>query len=135
MDGQGVLEAARAIRPYLLALVGPAADQLDRRIADLLSTGNDEQIPAVRALLESNETTGDFLTEVLADAPEHRPPDLRPGNVRQASVGYRALASDVVPVLHAGKYACSEGDYVWYRPAVGTPIPECPTHGPRLTRS
>jgi hypothetical protein len=135
MDDTGVLEAARAIRPYLRELVGPAADELDRGIADLLNAGPGEQVSVdVRSLLESDETTGDFLAEVLADAPHYRPPKLQPGYVRRGG-GYQALAGDVEPVLHTGKYACPHGDYVWYRPAVGTPIPPCPTHGPILIRT
>jgi hypothetical protein len=135
MDEQGVLEAARAIRPYLATLVGPAADQLDRRIAELLNTNGDVQVAAAVSLLESNETTGDFLAEVLADAPDYRPPELQPGYVRRGGGEYRALAGDAAPVLHAGKYTCPQGDYVWYQPAVGTPIPDCPTHGPGLIRT
>jgi hypothetical protein len=37
-------------------------------------------------------------------------------------------------VLHAGKYGCRHDDYVWYRPAVGVPVPPCPTHGSGLIR-
>jgi hypothetical protein len=135
MDEQGVLETARAIRPYLPTLVGPTADELDQRLAELLNANSDEQVAAVRSLLEANETTGDFLAEMLADAPEYRPPELQPSHMRQSGGGYRALAGDAQPVLHAGRYACPQGDYIWYRPLVRTPVRPCPTHGPGLTRT
>jgi hypothetical protein len=31
-------------------------------------------------------------------------------------------------------YVCPFGDYIWYRPHVGTPIPVCPTHNVPLRR-
>jgi hypothetical protein len=133
MDDEGVLEAARAIRPYLPDLVGPVADQLDRRIAELLAAAaqGENVAAAVRSLLVSQEATGGFVVEVLADAPSYRPPYLQPGYLR--SRGLQPLAGDVGPVLHVGKFACPHGDYVWYRPAVSIPIPPCPSHGPGLT--
>jgi hypothetical protein len=135
MDNEGVLEGARAIRPYLSDLVGPTADRLDRRIAELLATAalGKNVVDALRSLLESHEATGSFVAEVLVDAPHYRPPYLQPGYLR--SRGLQPLAGDVGPVLHAGKFACLHGDYVWYRPAIGTPIPPCPTHGLSLTRT
>jgi len=81
MDDEGVLEAARAIRPYLTDLVGPAAEQLDRRIAELLAAAvqGENVADTVRSLLDSREVTMDFVAEVLADVPHYRPPYLQPG--------------------------------------------------------
>jgi len=31
-------------------------------------------------------------------------------------------------------YVCPLGDYTWYRPHIGTPIPVCPTHDVLLRR-
>ncbi len=31
-------------------------------------------------------------------------------------------------------YVCPLGDYTWYRPHIGTPIPLCPTHDVPLRR-
>jgi hypothetical protein len=139
MDEEGALEAARAIRPYLPRLVGPAADTLDRRIAELLNAARTEQVvAAVCSLLNDNETTRDFLAEILSDAPHYRPPSLQPGNLAGRSSGgsgYKPLAGDFGSVLHVGKYVCPQGDYVWYRPAVGAPIPVCPTHRFGLART
>src|SRR5258708_2305973 len=36
--------------------------------------------------------------------------------------------------IEAERYACPEGDYVWYRPDVGIQVPECPDHHLPLTR-
>ena len=135
IDPTGVLETGRAIRPYLPALVGPAADALDRQIAALLAeaAGRPQAASELRALLQRDEVTADFLTEVLVDSPDYRPPDLQPGYVRTR--GMQPLAGDVAPVLHSGKFVCPRGDYVWYRPASGTPLPACPTHGAGLIRA
>jgi hypothetical protein len=135
MDEQGVFEAARVIRSYLPMLVGPAAGELDRQIAELLNTGSPAgDCAKLRSVLDGNEATGDFLAEVLADAPEYRPLALQPGHIHRGGGDYQALAGDAVPVLHTGRFACPHGDYVWYRPTVGAEIPGCPTHGLVLTR-
>jgi len=131
---EGVLEAARSVRPYLEGLVGePSAEDLDTQIAGLLARANQgEDVTAViRDVLSGNEATAAFLDEVLADTPEFRPPDMQPGflysNRRgSTSAGHGALPGDVGPILHTGKYACPEcKDYVWYRPSVGTPVRLC----------
>lgn len=129
---RGVLEAARAIRPYLPDLVGPASDRVDREIAILLAAeGRGEDIAnQMRALLDADEVTADFVAEVLDDAPHYRPPDRQPDTLR----GVQRLPGDVGPVLHAGRFACPHGDYVWYRPAVSVSTPPCPTHGAGLVR-
>ena len=138
-DDGGVLEAARAIRPYLTDLVGQdAAGLLDRQIAGHLTggSGRSETAGRLRALLEEQEDTRWFLTEVLADVPHHRPPYQQPRYLRRQTGGIASPAGDPGPILHTGIYTCPDGDYVWYRPEVGTPIPDCPNprHGP-LTRT
>jgi hypothetical protein len=130
----GVLESARAIRPYLEDLVGPGAHELDERIAGLLAAAarGEDVSTDLWTLLESDEATSAFLEAVLADAPVYRPPAVQPDFRRRSDRTYQPLAGDVAPVMHAGKFACPRGDYVWYRPAVGVPVPSCPTHGLRL---
>jgi hypothetical protein len=135
---KGVFEAARVIRPYLKDLVGPAAEQLDNRIADLLGAADRGQdvTAELHLLLDGDEATSSFLGAVLADAPHYRPPTMQEDQLRRDGVyNYNPLAGDVGPVLHAGKYSCPQGDYVWYRAAVGAAIPPCPTHGPGLIRT
>lgn len=131
----GVLAAARAIRPYLAELVGPSSALLDRQIADLLNDPPDEAEVAdqLRVLLEADEDTRWFLAEVLRDAPDYRPPYHQPRYLRQPG-GTELPAGDLGPVLHAGAYGCPRGDYDWYRPSIGTPVPDCPTHKIPLDR-
>lgn len=123
-----VLDAARQIRPFLSGLVGPeAAGPLDAEIAELLGAARADQDTVARlsALLRSDEATSAFLEEVLDDAPEYRP--LR-WQRRAATRGlFETLPGDLLP-MHAGKFGCPDGDYSWYRPDVGVPIPACPTH-------
>ena len=135
MTDEGVLEAARAVRPYLPDLVGPEAERLDDRVAELLSdfNGREEVIAALRLVLDSHEGTSSFLDWVLADAPHYRPPSVQPDYLRD-SESFSPLAGAVTPILHSGKYRCPKGDYVWYRPAVGAAVPACPTHGSALRR-
>jgi hypothetical protein len=133
-DDDAVIEAARAIRPYLDRLVDtPAAADLDRHLADTLNDRPDQTATAgrLRILLEGKEDTAWFLAEVLADAPHYRPPYQQPRYL-QRQRGIPAPAGDPGPV-DAPRYTCPHGDYVWYRPDVGTPIPACPTHHIRLT--
>jgi hypothetical protein len=141
-DDAGVLEAARAIRPYLTELVGPAAaDRLDRHLADLLTGAPDEPntIVTLRALLDEHKDTRWFLTEALADAPQYRPPYqqpryLRPRRGSPSPAGSSSLAGDPA-FISAPRYSCPYGDYVvWYEPEVDSPIPDCQTHHVPLTR-
>ncbi|KLL11107.1 MULTISPECIES: hypothetical protein [Protofrankia] len=139
---KGVLEAARAIRPYLDELVGPAAPDLDRSLANQLTavtataiTPTDHAAAArqLRALLDGNETTAWFLRTVLEDAPRYRPPYHQPRYLYRQTGGALVLPGDPGPV-EAGRYVCPRGDYTWYRPEVGVAIPDCPTHQVRLVR-
>lgn len=126
----GVLEAARAIRPYLRDLVGPAeAGTFDRRIGDLLTGPADRAATALRALLEGHEDTAWFLDRVLADRPLYRPP-------YQQTIAQRDITRPAGDPggIGADRYICPTGDYVWYRPDVGTRIPNCPDHGVALVR-
>lgn len=131
LNREGVIEAARVMRAYLPALVGPAAASLDEKIAGLLAaaaSGRDVSAE-MQTLLMDDGATADFLAEVLTDVPACRPPELQPADRRTRGVG---LSGDVAPVMHSGRFACPHGDFVWYRPDVGTPLAHCPTHGPVL---
>ncbi len=129
---EGVLQAARVIRSYLPILVGPAATDVDRQVAELLDASEDKNSTAgLRSLLARDEATAAFLAEVLADAPHFRPPDMQPQYLIPKTRGlkWEALPGDPGPIVHAGVYVCPHGDYTWYRPAVGVPVPLCPSHG------
>jgi len=136
---EGILQAARVIRSYLPMLVGPAAAAgLDQQVAELLAaSGQDENSTArLRVLLGRDEATSAFLAEVLADAPHFRPPDMQPQYQIPKTRGlkWEALPGDQGSILHAGVYVCPHGDFTWYRPAVGVPVPLCLTHGVALVK-
>jgi hypothetical protein len=136
-DDEGVFEAARAIRPYLTDLVESpdAAAELDRQLVDELGQVSDCSASArrLRILLEQDEDTAWFLGRVLADAPDHRPPYYQPGYLTRG--GTASPLGDVMPIT-AARYNCPAcGNYVWYRPDVGTPVPRCPTDDMPLTRT
>ena len=133
-DDEGVLEAARAIRPYLDRLVESpdTAAGLDRQLAGELGQVSDASASArrLRILLEQHEDTAWFLDKVLADAPDHRPPYHQPGYLTR---GTASPLGDVMPIA-AARYNCPVcGNYVWYRPDVGTPVPRCRTDDVLLT--
>jgi hypothetical protein len=125
---QGILEAARVVRAYLDELLGEDASRLDGEIAALLNSADEaERIDSLRSLLSSDEVIEEWVGEVLDD-PLHRPPDYQPVETRDY-----ASPAGLVGLVHAGKYACPHGDFVWYRPSVGTEILPCATHGHCLT--
>jgi len=137
MDDEGVLEAARAIRPYLsrLAESPDAAAELDRQLAEELGQVSDPSASArrLRILLEQHEDTAWFLGRVLADAPDYRPPYNQPEYRTRG--GTASPLGDVTPVA-AARYNCPIcGNYVWYRPDVGTPVPRCRTDNVLLTQA
>ena len=120
MSEPDLLDAARAIRPYLPSLLDEsAAAEVDSSLAALLASGGTED--AVLAELEGHEATAEWTAAFL----EHgAPPEL--AVVRERD--FTELAGHGEPV-RAPKYICPEGDFVWYRHAVGQQPPRCPTHG------
>ena len=135
-DDEGVLEAAQPSAPTSTGLVESpdAAAELDRQLADELGQVSDPSASArrLRILLEQHEDTAWFLGRVLADAPDYRPPYHQPGYLTRSA---RIPAGDVMPI-EAARYNCPVcGDYVWYRPDVGTPVPRCRTDDVLLTQA
>ncbi len=132
LDAIGLLETARLVRSRLTALVGPAAVDLDRRIAALVvDTGDSPEAAArVDAVLREQPAVAGFAALVLADAPHYRPPALQEAGYRGGPPG---PGGPVGPIDAAGRYRCVYGDFVWYRLEVGVPVPDCPTHGPVLS--
>ena len=98
---------------------------MDAELAQLLAgaAGGEDVDGRLRAVLEAHEATSVFLERVLADAPAFRPPRVVSAHRRR----YSSLPGPPSPVS-ADKYRCPHGDYVWYRPEVGVPVPPCPTH-------
>jgi hypothetical protein len=123
---EGVLEAARAVRPYLVEFVGSAiAADVDAELAGLLASaaGGDDVEGRLRAILEAHRATSVFLVRVLDDAPNFRPPRV----VSDLTSRYSGLPGQPSPVP-AEKFRCPYDDYVWYQAEVGVPVGHCPTH-------
>lgn len=78
---EGVVAAAQGVGSILPELVGPAAaEDMDAQLAELLThagAGSDiaEQLQTV---LQQRQEKAAFLKAVVADAPEYRPPQVRP---------------------------------------------------------
>ncbi|OUC13654.1 MAG: hypothetical protein B0A82_16135 [Alkalinema sp. CACIAM 70d] len=111
-----VLEGARCIRPYLPDLLGAAAVECDRQLADLLAQAQQGQAVdgQILTLLKSHPKTLQWLKEFLAS--------------KASSKGYEPLPGSSGAIA-AQKYVCPQGDYVWYQRSAGIPVPTCPTHG------
>jgi hypothetical protein len=123
---EDIIEVARTIRPYLPDLVGAEAGAYDQEIAQLLAearTGRDVSDQLFTVLTRSPAAHA-WSARVLEDE-QHRPPEIAPPRVR--SYNFEQLAGAGEPV-DAERYACPEGDYVWYRISVAVPVPACPTH-------
>jgi len=119
-------EAARAVRPYLSELVGGEATQIDTEIASLLEsarTGTDVT-EALSARLEWPAALRDWVAAFLDLG---GPVDV----VRPALRSYYPLPGARQESL-ARRFACPEGDYVWYSVGMARRPPECPTHNLRL---
>lgn len=113
---EDVLEGARSIRPYLPDLLGAAAAECDRQIANLLAQAQQDQSvnAQILTLLKSHPKTKQWLSEFLA--------------AKASSKGYEQLPGSSGAVS-TQKYVCPQGDYVWYQRSAGIPVPTCPTHG------
>lgn len=131
-----ILEAARAIRPYIYELIEPpdeariADEQLARLLADARSDADVRG--GVTALLLQRPATRNWAARFIEDG-------LPPGftTVPERTVGsstYSALPG-YGTVTSAARFACPQDDYVWWQRAAGQPVPPCPTHGPGLVRS
>lgn len=119
-----VIEAARAIRPFLseLLLDDEAAQGVDEALGRLLGRGANDRRDEIAALLVRHPATRNWAAAFL----EHgRPPGLDLAVERSAS--YAALPG-LALVGTAPRFACPEDDYVWWQRAVGLAPPRCPTH-------
>ncbi len=125
MSDEQILEAARAIRPYLAELVGPDADRVDEELAALLARSRDGEHGEVEGLildcLMRNPATHDWAARFLI----HQ----RPADAGTGQRGYDPLGGEG-ELVAALRFACPEGgDTVWYRRSVGQKPPICTTHG------
>ena len=119
-----ILEGARAIRPFLKALLGGEAEAVDQGLAELLQAGREGKKVdnLILELVRGHEHTRSWMAEFLE---RKLPPELARG-LR----GYTPpRGGEPVP---APKYVCPKRDYTWYRPSVRDSVPTCPTHGVKL---
>jgi hypothetical protein len=118
-------EAARSIRPHLRNLVGDRdSTALDVKLAEILQQAEQgtDVGSAVQQLLTQRDETRAWLQLFLET-----------GTIPSTTRGFSPLPGTSHP--HPGtKFVCPDGDYVWYRPFVGVPVPECPTHRKQLVK-
>ncbi|WP_370418031.1 hypothetical protein AB8O64_04850 [Streptomyces sp. QH1-20] len=119
-----LLITARTVRGYLKELLGAdEAERMNQLLNALLvrAAQGDDVDEELAAVFSADATLRAFASAVLTDA-EHRPPRVR--EVRLSGDG---------EIVDIDRYQCPEGDVIWYRFDVGEEIPDCPTHGGRLS--
>ncbi|MFJ3772875.1 hypothetical protein ACIPX0_14385 [Streptomyces sp. NPDC090075] len=133
-DVDAVLEAARAIRPYLPGLFPHAphrAARLDGELARLLDPGAAAgAAESVLRALEGNAITKVWSAQFLEFGV---PPEFVGSGTRGSTVPVPAGNGEA---LRPGpKYVCpANGDVVWWRRHVGQEVPRCGTHGLLLVK-
>jgi hypothetical protein len=117
-----ILDAARAIRPYLPRLVGPRADDVERDLAQLLNRASGGEVVdhEILAYLERDPATHEWTAAFLERG---HPSDV--AIMREKGLQELPGHGEVVA---AARYSCPGGDYLWYRRTVGQEVPRCPTH-------
>lgn len=122
-----IVDAARAIRPYLHQLLGESGDELDGRLANLLHpvVSPDEE-SQVRELLQSRPETLEWTATFLevGEPPEIYVPQERGWGTADAM---NTLSPGPRPIA-ARRFACPDGDLVVYRRNAGEPVPLCHKH-------
>ncbi|WSQ15111.1 hypothetical protein OG604_49565 [Streptomyces sp. NBC_01231] len=128
---QDIIDVARTIRFYLSELVGDEADAYDNEIKDLLARARDgvDVDGKIMAVL-TRPKVKEWAIQVFDDEC-HRPPVLPP---RDRGTGSEPPPSLVTTPVLSDKYECPvDSNYVWYRPWIGYPVPDCKDHlGVRL---
>jgi hypothetical protein len=123
-DDMTLLEAGRAIRPFITELISATDDAaaLDRDLAAALALA-DEPVAAAEVfrLLMASQPAAEWLLD-FEDV--GLPPALWPAGVVRGV----ELQGDGA-ILRSARYRCPAGnDYTWYRRSVAKPIEKCPTH-------
>ncbi|GAA2332316.1 hypothetical protein [Dactylosporangium salmoneum] len=124
---EDLIEVARTVRSYLsqLGLSRPDAADLDRALGEALARagGPDDRAAEIMALLERDERVRGWAADFLRGG---GPPD-----VVDSDRGAPVLAGRGEWVARR-RFACPEGDYVWWQRTVGQRTPSCPTHAVAL---
>jgi hypothetical protein len=140
-----VLEAGRAIRPYLRDLVGSQAERIDGLLSVALNredqNGADaaildalEELPPTRDWVSAFWRAGGIPPEVVKSVQPDADSAVAEQRVRIAMLGGGAPPGDPVLVIPGLRYACPKGDEVWYRMDASQRVPTCSTHRMRLKR-
>jgi hypothetical protein len=113
-----VVEAARAIRPELPEIVPDGWESVDDDLAACLA---EEPTTAerVRTILSVRPETASWVVAFLTGE----------GGVTRGSL---SLADGSGELVQAPRFACPNGDYVWYRRTRSRSVPLCRTHQLRL---
>jgi hypothetical protein len=130
-NDETILELARAVRPYLDDLIdersGANGREIDRALAGLLAAAEDgvQVDDRILVLLREPRTVYEWAANFLQYG---YPPDV--AVLLQLDAGERnsTLPGEGEPVP-VPKFVCPQGDYVFYRRAVGQQMPACRTHG------
>jgi hypothetical protein len=120
-----LIDVARIVRPYLPQLVGEQSSVYDAQIRVLLDRAVEGQDieGELYAVLTQSPTLQTWFAQVLQND-EHLPPELQP----LAELAYEPLPGTRSPA-DPQRYVCPvDGNYVWFRPFVGVPIPQCQDH-------
>lgn len=120
-----ILEGAKVIRYHLPELLGAGAEEFDMRVAEVLNSGQPdaERAQQLLKLLAGSPATAEWLADFLSSG---QLPDPRATDLELRSY-YAPPAGQHSPPPTA-KYVCPRGDFIWYQPMVGVPVPRCRTH-------
>ena len=128
-DESTVIEAGRAIRPFISELIADPAEAaaLDRDLASAVTLANASAAAAkVFKLLTANQPAAEWLIDfdTLGYPPAFRPaPDVRGG----------FLLDGDGELVRARRFRCPvKNDYTWYRRTASQPIAFCPNDKVRL---
>ena len=141
-----ILEAGRAIRPYLTTLLGTDADRVDANLAELLARADRSAVAsAIEDVLERDAATRQWVSafwriggmppEVVVAVYPDLDPRAAERQVRATVLGGGGLPGDPVAALPGKRYACPRGDFAWYRLDAAEEVPECRTHRLRLVQA
>jgi hypothetical protein len=119
---EDIVIAARNLQSHLDELL-PAeeANRIGGLLDEVLNAGGKDVGNSILEVIAIHESTRLWLNKVLEERGEL-------DNVK----AYSPLPGKPTPIA-ADRFVCPKGDYVWYRPSVGVPVPLCPNHRLPLT--
>ena len=131
IDNARIASAAKALVDNAPEIFGASAvpEALLADLAPLIVAASGSDEPARRAANRIVETVS--KNDVARDW-------MRTELVGHVEGGGQLRIFEQIPgasgTIHADAYVCPQGDYTWYLPMVGVPVPVCPTHNVALVR-